>query len=438
MSIVSRLTNRFWQSEGGNTGVIFALAFIPTVVLTGGAVDVGNVYNQRMRLQGAVDAATLAANSLSEATASQRSAMALKVFQANVSQNSGLANITPTITAGDTTVTVTASTLVPTPFLSVMQMSSMTITAASTAGARVIQTTTTPGKVCMLALDPTSADGIHIQGDNDIKYIDCWAHTNSAMGTAINADGSQASAVGLGHCAVGGSSVPHNNFSPAVLTNCKTVADPFAEVGAYDTLRTYKANFTLPSVSDSCTATNLNLKKGTFTLNPGRYCGGISIQAQATVTFNPGIYIIENGEFLVQSGSNVTANNVLFYLPPGTAKFTVIGGGTVNMTGRTTGSSYAGFLIIAHPNANRDGESNIQGGGTMKLQGVIYAPRQTIEVSGNGHVNGTSNYFAMVAKNFYFRGNGEFHFKKHNGSTTVPDIMPMMPFETRRESYVSN
>ena len=64
--------------------------------------------------------------------------------------------------------------------------------------------------------------------------------------------------------------------------------------------------------------------------------------------------------------------------------------------------------------------------------------RMGIEVSGNGDVNGNTGFFAMVAKDFYFRGNGIFNLKRHTGATTVPDIMPMMPTETQRESYMTN
>lgn len=438
MALRQRHLKTWWHDRRGNTGIIFALAFVPTVLVAGGTVDIGNVYNERARLQAAADAAVVTANVGSELTQAARQEIALKAFRANVGNNPLLAGITPSFSFTGETINLSASAPVPTPFLQLMQMPSMTITAYASSAARVTSVGTANGKVCLLALDPTSADGIHIQGDNDIKYIDCWAHTNSLQPTAINADGSQATAVGQGHCAVGASVVPHDNFSPVVKTGCLEVKDPFAATSAYPLASNWTANFTLPNVAYSCKASNLNLKKGTYTLDPGRYCGGIEIQAHATVTFNPGIYVIDNGRFLVQSGSNVSGSNVLFYFTGANARMTLIGGGTVNLKGRTGTSSYAGFLFLAHANANPDGESNIQGGGTMKLEGVLYMPRQRIEVSGNGDVNGNTGFFAMVAKDFYFRGNGIFNLKRHTGATTVHDIMAMIPTETQRESYMTN
>jgi hypothetical protein len=84
------------------------------------------------------------------------------------------------------------------------------------------------------------------------------------------------------------------------------------------------------------------------------------------------------------------------------------------------------------------GESNIQGGGTFKMQGVIYMPKQRIEVSGNGDVNNANiNVFGMVAKDFYFRGNGVFNAKRHTGYGNVPDIMPEMPVHIIRKTVLN-
>ena len=105
---------------------------------------------------------------------------------------------------------------------------------------------------------------------------------------------------------------------------------------------------------------------------------------------------------------------------------TLIGGGTMNLKGRTAGQSYASFLFIADA-ANVGGVSNIQGGGTLNLEGILYMPTQTILVSGNGDVNGTSKYFGMVAKNFDFRGNGTFNLVTYSGATTLTNVMPNIP-----------
>jgi hypothetical protein len=426
----------YLQDRRGTTAIIFALALIPAVVLAGGTVDFGKLLSERAKLQAATDAATLGAAQLTGITAADRETIAKKIFRANIS-GSEFATLEPTVSATDTTVEVAAAGPVKTPFLGIINIPHLDAIASAKAEASELTEGVSPGKVCLLALDPDSDDGIHLQGANIVNYHDCWAHTNSEKATAINANGSNAKANGKGHCAVGGWTQTHATFTPEPTGACQVVKDPFATVGAYES-GTYTPKFTPPTKAVTCKASNLNLKKGSFTLDPGRYCGGINIQAGATVTFNPGVYYIDNGPFNVQSGASASGSNVLFYLEGAASRMTVIGGGTINLVGRSQSASYAGFLVIANPNANPMGESNIQGGGTFKMQGVIYMPKQRIEVSGNGDVNNANiNVFGMVAKDFYFRGNGVFNAKRHTGYGNVPDIMPEMPVHIIRKTVLN-
>ena len=89
----------------------------------------------------------------------------------------------------------------------------------------------------------------------------------------------------------------------------------------------------------------------------------------------------------------------------------------------------APIALILHPHP--------QGGGTMNLEGMLYMPTQRIEVSGNGNVNGSSPYFAMVAKDFYFRGNGTFKMSKSTGGASAADIVPNLPVFATTETWIS-
>lgn len=432
-----RLRGSFSSNDRGNVAIIFAMMLVPAAILTGGTGDYGKALLQKERLQAAADAAALAAATPFSATDQQRITIATNLFAGNVS-GTELKGVTPQITVSGHSVSVTATTNVPTPFLSIINIPYLPTVATATAVGNPTTENTNPGKICILALDPNSTDGIHLQGANQVNYADCWAHTNSSQATAINAVGNSSKAIGLGHCAVGGYTETGDTFTPLPTTGCTTVDDPFATVGAYDAGRSYAPTFTSPALAATCTASNLSLKKGVFTLNPGRYCGGINIQAGATVTLNAGVYYIDNGVFNVQSGSSVTGKNVMLYLGGANSSITLIGGGTVDLQGRWSGSSYQGFLVIQDPKSNSGGVSNIQGGGTFKMQGVIYMPTQTIEVSGNGDVNNANvSVFGMVAKNFYFRGNGVFNAKKFSGGN-IPDIMPTMPVNQRQPTRLTN
>ena len=410
------------RDERGSVAILFGLMAVPLFLMIGLAIDYTRAVKVRSAMQSVADGATLAGATLpSDATIQERSATAQTYFAANL-KSRHLPSVIPQVTADDTSVSLTASGTIPTLVLRIAHVNSfpLKVTSVAERGDAV------GGPVCLLALDPSSDNGVHIQGANIVNYPNCWAHTNSTTATAINSNGSKATATGQGHCAVGSYSDSAHDFAPTPTPGCQPIDDPFATVSAYPTASSYVPSFTPPTIPQTCQATNLNLKKGSYTLSPGRYCGGLSLQAQAKVTLSPGIYIIDNGELNVQSGANVTGSNVLFYFTGANAHMTLIGGGTVTLKGRDQSSSYASFLFIADATAWQGNASNIQGGGSLTLEGVLYMPTQTILVSGNGDVNGTSTstYFAMIAKDFNFKGNGTFNLIPASSSTLLKDIMP--------------
>ncbi len=426
---------RLAKDERGNTIIMFGLTIVPAVMFIGGAIDFGTAYKTKSKIQAAADAAVLGAVALgSTATSAQRETTAASIFTANVIGT----GVTPSVvvSADGATVTVTASKDVPTSFLGIAHIETIHVTGNASASVSYTtvtgaSSTTGGGKVCLLALDPGATNGFKSQGTPNVVATDCWGHTNSTQAAAIDGGGS-AVVTGAGFSAVGSVTAAANGvYSPTPTGGASVVNDPFATVSAYAAApAVYATTFATPTISTTCTASNLSLKKGTFSLAPGRYCGGINLQAGATVNFAEGEYIIDNGIFNVQSGSSVNGTNVMFYFSGAAARMTIIGGGTVNLTGRTTGNSYEGFLFIAHPDAWRGLTSNIQGGGTFKMEGMIYMPTQNILITGNGDGNTTSNFFSIVAKSFEFRGNGIFNTKTWNSASNMPDIMPTKPGTT--------
>lgn len=418
MKVFKRL-GQFSRDERGQVAVMFGLAVTPMVMLVGSAIDISRASGAKEQLQLAADSAVLAALSMpGDTSGADRKSRAESVFKANFSK---VADVTPQVVATATSVDVKASYEMPTSFLQIAHIDSLAINSEASGKATVTAT----DRVCLLALDPAAVNGFKSQGTPNVDYTGCWAHTNSTTATAVDGGGS-AVVTGDGTSAVGGvTAAARDVYTPDPTANAAVVKDPFAIVGAYDGLSSaYTPTFTPPALPSACKASNLNLKKGNFTLQPGRYCGGINMQAQAKVTFEPGVYIIDNGLLNTQSGSSMNGSNVLFYFRGANARMTVIGGGTIDLKGRQTGSSYPGFLFIAHPDAYRNGTSNIQGGGTFNMEGMVYMPTQNMLITGNGDSNASSKFFSIVAKSFEFRGNGIFRYKPHDAASNMPDIMP--------------
>jgi hypothetical protein len=433
--------NKDWISkEDGNVGIIFAAMLIPTIMLIGGAVDYGDAINKRTLLQAAADAATLAGAKLDDDDPAAIIATAEGIFAAKL-EGTALEGITPDVDFADSQLTLTVSTEVPTAFMRMASIDSLEVFARSVAqkgNDDAEAESGTWGNICLLALDPDTSVGIDVQGSKTAELGTCWAYSNSDSDFSVDSTGNSYTFNSGGVCAAAlldAEAIDHNNFNPSVREGCDQIDDPFANVGAYPSAASWDPTFTLPTVSNTtCTANGLSLKKGTYTLNPGQYCGGLEAKAQAKVTFNPGVYIVTDGAFKAWSGAQLTGTNVLFYLYDRSSAantsspiFEIQGGATVSLTGRHAGSSYEGYLLIQNALAATGSTSTIQGGGTFNMEGVLYLPTQKLEMGGNGSMNGSSHYFMAVAKSFYIYGSGTLTVKDHDGSSPLPDITPEMP-----------
>jgi hypothetical protein len=429
----------FFVNERGNTSILFGLLILPLVFVLGLAMDMHRAYQAMSIMQAAADSAVIGGGALPlNTTTDHRIAVAKALFTKNTAAG-GLNGLNPSVSVSGNNVSLQVSWSLPTTFMSLAGVHSMPVGVHS---AGLVQYPTSGGgggPICMLALDPNSTIGIHVQGNNNINYPNCWGWSDSTQSTSVNGVGA-ATVVGAGTCAVGGVS-QNGQYTPTPVSGCTTVADPYAGVSAYAKTGSYTPTFTPPTMPTSCMATGLTLKKGTYTLAPGRYCGGLSIMAGATVdlcTKTPlpaacngqtgGVYIIDSGTLNVQSKGSLTGSNVLFYLA--NSSLTIIGGGTVSLTGRAASSSYPSFLVIADTATGSSGTSNIQGGGTFNMNGMVYMPTATIEVAGSGDVNDGSTYFGMIARDFNFKGNGQFNLAAKGSTGTLTDIMPTVPVTT--------
>lgn len=120
---------------------------------------------------------------------------------------------------------------------------------------------------------------------------------------------------------------------------------------------------------------------GTVVMQPGYYASGISITGNASVTFSPGVYIL-NGNFKLTSGS-VVANGVCFVMQGGSVN--IAGASSLVMTPPSSGSM-AG-MVMAQPPANTNSLS-MAGGSGVDISGTIYAPTALITLTGNSSVQG--------------------------------------------------
>jgi len=157
-------------------------------------------------------------------------------------------------------------------------------------------------------------------------------------------------------------------------------------------------------------------------LSPGVYCGGISVGSNASVNFQPGIYIIRNGGLSASGNATLTGQGVGFYLGENTTVNLVqddlafSGNSTVQLSAPTSGPM-AGFVLYQHdPNAS-PGEitSSITGNGNTDYNGVLYFGNQNVNINGNGANSTNSPFSAIVANQVILNGNGTINFSGQAG-----------------------
>lgn len=400
------LAFRLGRDDRGAVAMLFALMAIPMFGMVGSAIDYGQALRKRTQLQSAVDAAVVAGARL-PATANQNRYDATEKMLLQRLADQGLSDAQHTISATNAEVRVSASLSYSTAILPLLGLHSIDLQAQS-AGRSQIEN---GGVACLLALNPTTSDGLHLQGINKATAHNCWTWVNSSSASSINAVGASI-ATAQGFCTVGGT-VGGDHFHPSPYTGCEAMADPFAD------------KFATTYPDGACNVNNLELKKGTHTLSPGVYCGGIRIRVQANVTMQPGTYLIKDGALEIDSQASLTGDGVTIVFRGSDTRMDVKSGADLVLKAQSTGD-YAGFVLVDRRLSTTSSvrESVVQGGGRIKIEGILYAPQWRMNISGNGEINQESQYFAMIADHFYMEGNGKLHIKSDATVVNLPDLMP--------------
>jgi len=227
------------------------------------------------------------------------------------------------------------------------------------------------GSGCMFVLDPSASGALTIGGGGSLNMSACGAYVDSISSSAVSVVGGASMSTTFlnigGNYSAGPGAI---TTTLGITTNSKLVADPLL---AYD----------VPSYS-TCDHTNFSAS-GNKTLDPGVYCGGISLAGNKTITLNPGNYIIDGGTFSITGGPTVNGSGVTIFLTKklqsSYATLSVGGNGTTTLTAPATGP-YAGILIFQSRNAPSSGTNTIAGTSNSVFNGVVYTPAQLITFGG--------------------------------------------------------
>ena len=243
---------------------------------------------------------------------------------------------------------------------------------------------------CVYALDPSAQNAFQATNGATVALNGCAIAVNSSNSDAMTVSGGSivtASAISV----VGGVSINNGgSTTPAPTTGVAAAADPLASLPA--------------PVPGACNFTNYNPGWGTWTLNPGTYCGGITISNGATATFNAGTYIINGGGVTLVGGTTDTGSGVMFYLTGTNASYgsvNISNGANVTFSGPTSGP-YTGIVFYQNRTITSSANATFSGGVAMKVTGTLYFPTTSVLFSNGSSVSNV--YTAIVAKQVSFTG----------------------------------
>jgi len=229
-----------------------------------------------------------------------------------------------------------------------------------------------PASPVVLVLDPFGAGALHLNGTALLDAIHGLVQVNSNNHCAVEMAGTalvQASKLAT----AGGICADPGNIAGTTQPGAPVCADPLCT--------------TLPDgPSWSSLAGSLELPLGpqgaisvSGAYEPGRYPGGIALGAQASVTLEPGVYLLGPPGLQINGGATLVGEHVTLL---------VDAGGVVDIGGHASASwtapvagPLAGVGLFVH-RLTTGLAATLGGDGTLSIGGTVYVPSGTLRLAG--------------------------------------------------------
>jgi Putative Flp pilus-assembly TadE/G-like len=400
-------------------GIALAAAvLLPVFVTAGGiAVDYGRAASTKSKLQAALDVAVLAgasyagdaaalAGSIGGPSNDQKLAVAQKSFDVRQEQQP-LPVTSVSFTFVDGKLIGTAAASVETTLTRLFGIDTIAIDGASTAGSGFVRE-----PACIMAMHPTRKHTLELHDAVSVIAPDCNIYGNSNNEDDVvdpHTDltflvGRSVQAIGFGHHVL-------PNVTPPLEHAPEYIQDPLVNL--------------LVPVAGACNVSNMQISSGSQTLNPGTYCGGLSISGNATVTFNPGLYVIAGGNFLV-SNATVEGSGVTVSLAD-TAVGIDWNTAVVRLAAPKTGT-YAGMVIVG----SRAPKSHTIKNTTVDLHGIVYLLQGDFSWANTGTPAINAKWTAWIVDGFSWSGDGviRVNFDLAGSDIPYPDSLRVVPRST--------
>ena len=400
---IKRLTNKITRFRSSTYGGVAAVVAILSPVLIGGmglGAETGYWYLTARKLQNAADVAAhgtaLRANQGDQEAALQNMAdYIVGESDVNMTQSAVAVNRPPLSGAyieDGNAVEIVVTQTVPRMFSAIYDNTPLDLSA------RAVATALSGGTGCVLALSETEQGAITITGSASINLIQCDFISN-ASGIGFDMSGAVGAAI-AGCVQTTGTA----NTTPGLIVTCADlrenrapVPDPFAALPE-------------PALTGACQNSTVGQNNQTTTVTPVephasgmssmRFCNGLTLRG--TVNLDPGLYLIEGGEFRINANANISGSGVVFYMADD-VEMRFNGTAVSSLTAPTSGT-YPGVLFFGSRSANSV-THQINGNSTTAFNGAIYTSASHIELNGN-NATGFTSCTQIVTDTIDFSGSG--------------------------------
>jgi Flp pilus assembly protein TadG len=409
--VMRKTLRRFQRDQSGSYTLIAALAM--SVLIGVGALgsEAGLWYFKRRALQDAADSSAISAatafGNTSNLTLEGQAVAASYGFVdgadgVTVSVNQPPTSGTHTTTSGAVEVVVT---LQQPRFVSAIFNSQPVAITARAVGVG------NGGAGCVLALNSSASGATSVQGSSQIVLRNCNLNDNSSSGSALSVSGNATLSARSVRVVGGISGSSGVTATSGITTGATAMADPYASAS--------------PGSYSGCDQNNFSAKNS-VTISPGVYCGGMSMNAGATVTFNPGVYYLDRGGLSVAGNATLTGTGVTLVFTSSTgnnwANASISSNAVINLTAPTSGST-AGIVFFGDRSMPVGTSFKLNGGGSQTFGGALYLPKGALDFSGGSNTGTVCTQ--IIADTISFSGNSNVAVNcsgfgtKSIGSTTA-------------------
>ena len=155
------------------------------------------------------------------------------------------------------------------------------------------------------------------------------------------------------------------------------------------------------------------------TLNPGTYCGGLTITGDAAVELRPGVYVVKDGPLNVEDEAELTGDYVGFFLTGKDSIFSFAPDTEIEL-GAPKDGPMAGLLFMEDSSVSGVRVHEIKSNDARQLLGTIYLPKSILLVDANAPVADQSAYTAIVVMRLWLQEGPTLVLNSDYSATDVP------------------